>query len=77
MIPIIYEERNDDPNFHKTLEFNDFEKLFENDNFNNLDLNLYLYQKYYCMWLIKYINIDNYNYIKIKFNKRFESINFN
>lgn len=56
----IYEQCKNDPNLHRSIDFDSFYENYKKNNLEHLDVKLRLYQKYYIKCLFLDNKIHNY-----------------
>lgn len=73
---VIYEKCNNKKNIHQGLDFENFKKFYYTARYNDIDLNMKIYQKYYvkCLFLDKKAN--NYTDCVTIFKNKFKDKKF-
>ena len=56
----IYEKCDNVNNKHIIADYNDFREMYYKDEYTNIDLNLYVYQRFYIKCLFDENKIINY-----------------
>ena len=72
----IYEKCVNINNNHKSIDFEQFKKLYINNNYDNIDMNIKLYQKFYVQCLLLDNKVYNYTDCIFIFNQKFHDKNF-
>ena len=71
----IYEKCENTKNNHKILVYEEFKAMYYNDEYNNIDFNLYVFQRFYIKCLFEDNKMNNAE-AKAAFINRFKDIDF-
>lgn len=75
-IVYIYDKCDNNKNNHNIIDYEYFREMYNQDNYKNIDFNLYIYQKLYIKCLFEDNLINNYSEAINKFNGKFKNIKF-
>ena len=73
----IYEKCLNINNNHLQIDFEIFKKCYISNNYENIDMSIRLYQKYFIKCLFLYTNINTYKDELNQFNIIFKEVKFN
>ena len=73
---IIYKKYINSNNIHKTIDIDEFKKIYYNNNCKNLDMSLIIYHKFYIVCLFNENKVTNFTDCASIFKNEFKNIKF-